>query len=264
MHASPRQIPNRMNHNRQTYDAYALQYHKKRTCEEDNLWNLYLDRPMIQNLMGGPATGTKVLDLGCGSGLLTRWLKNQGLDACGVDFSSGLIDIARGESPDIDFTISDINSTPYANGSFDIVVSGLVMHYMQDLGPVFAEVARILGANGVFVFTMHHPFDEVMKVAWKGKAHAATLRPYFHNDRYTWTMLEGMRLVSYHHTFEAIVESLFRNGFTVERMAESRAADGLRKRYPRFHARTNQYPSFCGFRARVRTCSAAPVPRARR
>ncbi len=112
------------------------------------------------------------------------------------------------------------------------------------------EVERILKKNGVFIFTMHHPFDEVLEVSRAGKTYQATAQPYFHNDQYTWKMLEGMQLVSYHHTFETISEDLFKNGFIIERIAESRAEEVLRDPYPDFYARTSTYPSFCGFRTR--------------
>ncbi len=239
-----------MDKNQQAYDKYAQLYHEKRKCEEENLWNLYLDRATIERLIGEPSPGTKVLDLGCGNGLLTRWLKDKGLDARGVDFSRSLLDIAKKENPDIDFATSDITSTPYPRGSFDIIVSGLVLHYVQDVCTVFSEVARILATNGIFIFTMHHPFGEVLKVSRTDTGYQATAKPYFHNDQYTWKMLKGMQLVSYHHTFETISEGLCKHGFVIERIAEPRAKEELREMYPDFYARTNTYPSFCGFRAR--------------
>jgi ubiquinone/menaquinone biosynthesis C-methylase UbiE len=205
---------------------------------------------MIQELLGDAPAGAKVLDLGCGGGLLTRWLRDRGLEPCGVDFSKGLISIAENENPDVNFTVSDISATPYVDNAFDVVVSGLVMHHVQNLDSVFAEVSRILNATGIFVFTMHHPVDEVTEVQWNGNEYQAAMNPYFHNNGYKWTMLEGMELFSYHHTFEDISENLGRNDFAIERISESRAADELRERYPRFHERTNTYPSFCGFRAR--------------
>ncbi|WP_051305760.1 class I SAM-dependent DNA methyltransferase [Desulfogranum mediterraneum] len=241
---------NDQQHNQQTYEAFALQYHQKRSHEESNLWNLYLDRPMMEKLIGSTTSGTRVLDLGCGSGLLSRWLKDRGLEPRGVDFSQGMISIAAEENPDIEFTVADIGATSYADASFELVVSGLVMHYVQDLGPVFAEVSRLLSTDGIFVFTIHHPVDEVTEVRWNGSGYQAEMKPYFHNRQYQWTMLKGMELLSYHHTFEEIAESLYRQGFVIERIMESRADDALRERYERFHARMNSYPSFCGFRAR--------------
>lgn len=233
------------------YEQFALQYHEKRSCEHTSLWNLYLDRPTIQALIASVPEGLKTLDLGCGSGLLTGWLKNKGYEVCGVDFSYKLLSIAREENPDISFATADIKLTPYKDAAFDLVVSGLVMHYEQDLAPAFAEVSRILNMGGLFVFTMHHPIDEVTNVKWNGSEYQAVMSPYFHNRQYKWTMLKGrMELISYHHTFDNISETLNRHGFVIERIRESQASDDLRERYPHFHARTNAYPSFCGFRAR--------------
>lgn len=237
-------------HIQHTYNAFASEYHHKRNREADSLWNLYLDRPMIAELLGESRVAAKVLDLGCGSGLLSRWLVDQRWDVAGVDFSEELIAIAKQENPEIDFSVADVRSTPYSDGAFDVIVSGLVLHYLQDLAPVFMEVSRILMDDGVFIFTMHHPFDEVTNVTWNGTEFTATANAYFHNDEYTWTMLDGMELVSYHHTFENISTALFHAGFVIERIVEARADHSLKDPFAKFHSRTNTFPSFCGFRVR--------------
>lgn len=233
--------------NQKAYDQFAQDYHEKRNCDRDSLWNQHLDRPMLQELLRVGPSGGRTLDLGCGSGLFTRWLKDNGFDTYGLDFSKELIAIAEKENPDIPFSIADIAQTDFADSTFETVVSGLVMHYIQDLDPVFAEVHRILQKDAVFIFSLHHPFDEVIEIGDDGRAYAHS---YFHNNRYTWSMLEGMELVSYHHTFEAISESLRSNGFVIECIREARAADDLKSAYPEFYDRTHRYPTFCGFRAR--------------
>jgi len=241
------------------YDRFATHYHEKRSSEEDSTWNRYLDQPMIRDLVHDQPAGLKVLDLGCGSGMLAPWLTSRGYDVCGVDFSENLIAIARTTNPSAHFAVADIKHAPFADGTFDLVVSGLVMHYEQDLGPPFAEVSRLLKAGGRFVFTMHHPMDEVTDVEWNGSDYVATMNPYFHNKEYRWTMLEGMELVSYHHTFECISEHLSEHGFVIERIKESRASEELKQRFPDFYRRTSNYPSFCGFRARKTEAAAGKV-----
>jgi SAM-dependent methyltransferase len=236
-----------MNNNRQAYDHFGEQYHKKRRSEKDSLWNTFLDAPTLRCLLGTLSESERVLDLGCGSGIFTAGLKAAGINVSGVDYSEALISIAKKENPEIDFSVSNIKATPFENEAFTTVVSGLVLHYEKLLGPVFTEVARILKPNGVFVFTMHHPIDEVKHFNEKGQF---VLGQYFHNDQYTWSMLEGMELTSYHHTFEDISESLYGNGFVIERIKESRAPEDTRLKHPKFYERTNAYPSFCGFRAR--------------
>lgn len=107
-------------HIHDTYNAFASAYHHKRNHEEDSLWNLHLDRPMIMELLGEKRVAAKVLDLGCGSGLLSRWLVNRGWDVAGVDFSEELIAIAKQENPAIEFSVADVRSTPYSDGAFDV------------------------------------------------------------------------------------------------------------------------------------------------
>ncbi|GHB99012.1 class I SAM-dependent DNA methyltransferase [Cerasicoccus arenae] len=236
------------NKNQHMYDCYGAAYHAKRGREADSSWNRYLDQPMIEALFDGLAAG-RVVDLGCGSGLMTRWLRDQGHIAVGVDFSETLIDIARTENPDLDFSVANIKATPYPASSFDIAVSALVLHYEQDLGPIFAEVARVLRPNSRFIFTMHHPVDEVSH-SHERLSNARTITPYFHNKPYTFDMA-GMQLTAYHHTFENISEALFANGFVIERIREARMLDTVKDHFPDYYERTNNYPSFVGFRARL-------------
>lgn len=237
-----------VNQNQLMYDRHGDAYHAKRGRESDSSWNRYLDQPMIEKLLADVPPGPTV-DLGCGSGLLTRWLTQQGYDAVGSDFSQTLIDIARQENPGLDFTVADIKQTPYAADSFDLATSALVLHYEPELSPVFAEVARILRPGGRFVFSMHHPVDEVCH-SHKTERGTRVIEPYFNNDAYEFEM-SGMQLTAYHHTFEDIAEALFANGFVIERLLEARMPDTVREQFPHYHARTNTYPTFVGFRARL-------------
>ncbi len=238
--------------NRQQYDAYAERYHAKRMSEAESIWNRYLDFPMIEQLLGTLEPGTKLLDLGCGSGVYTRWLRERGCEVCGADFSEGMIEIARRECPEIAFTVAEVTATPYPNDAFDGVISALVLHYLQDLSPAFAEVARVLRPGGSYVFTIHHPIIEMLDMLSGEGEPRATARPYFHNQPYTWRMLGDMELTSYHHTFEALFAGLTQAGFVVEALLESRLPESLRERYPEEYAKTNAYPYFLGIRARLK------------
>lgn len=236
------------NLNQQMYNRHGAAYHAKRGREADSSWNRYLDQPMIEQLLAGIAP-CRVADLGCGSGILTRWLAEQGYDAVGADFSETLIGIARTENPALEFSVADITATAYPDDSFALVTSALVMHYLSDLRPAFAEFARILESGGQAVFTMHHPVDEVCH-SHPTEAGVRVIEPYFHRDAYQFEM-ENMRLTAYHHTFEDIAECLFASGFVIERLVEARMPESARESFPKYFARTNAYPTFVGFRARL-------------
>jgi len=236
------------NANQEMYDRHGADYHAKRSREDDSSWNRYLDQPMIEKLLEGVTPG-QVADLGCGSGLLTRWLADHGHDAVGADFSESLIGIARTENPSLDFAVANLKSTPFDAARFHLITCALVLHYEPDLRPCFAEFARLLKPSGRAVFTMHHPVDEVSH-SHPTEPGVRVLEPYFHNEPYYFEMA-GMQLTAYHHTFEDITEALADNGFVIERLVEARMPDSVRDRFPRYHARTNTYPTFVGFRARL-------------
>ena len=48
------------------------------------------------------------MDLGCGTGVLCRILQSEGIEAAGMDFSSGMIAIARQDSPEIPYEVADM------------------------------------------------------------------------------------------------------------------------------------------------------------
>jgi len=98
-------------------------------------------------------------DLGCGSGRLVIELARgaAGLHVTGVDLSAALLDQARqhataaGVTSRTDFRTGDASSTPFADGSLDLVVSTLSLHHWSDPVAVLNEVARILKPGGAFM-----------------------------------------------------------------------------------------------------------------
>ncbi|MFA6584517.1 MAG: hypothetical protein WCS77_09490 [Elusimicrobiaceae bacterium] len=117
--------------------------------------------------------------------------------------------------------------------------------------PAKPESARLLKKGGAFVFSFHHPFNEILRLKVKGGKPVARVRDrYFHNKSYRWRMAKNMRLVSFHHTMEEVVDALSDCGFTVERLKEPRPAAFARKYNPQAYALTALYPTFCVIKAR--------------
>ena len=97
----------------------------------------------------------RVLDVGCGTGLLLRELTERVpnvLDMAGADPSEGMLRVAAQQSPEqIRFVRTGAESLPFADGSFDLVVSSLSFHHWASQPAGLAEVARVLAADGSFV-----------------------------------------------------------------------------------------------------------------
>ena len=95
------------------------------------------------------------MDLACGTGVLCRILQAEGIRAAGMDFSSGMIDIARQESPHIPYEVADmITYRPEAR--FDLVTcTGDAINHIPDLEDVrriFENVYAYTIPGGYFVF----------------------------------------------------------------------------------------------------------------
>ena len=99
------------------------------------------------------------------------------------------------------------------------------------------------------IFSFHHPIHEVTDFVFNGNTYDVTMRPYFHNGEHRWDMVDGMELVSYHHTFETIFNALNKNGFVVEQLIEDTPRDSIKNKYSMFYERTSKYPSFCAISA---------------
>lgn len=117
-------------------------------------WNLWcFERMAFQE-------DEKILELGCGNGLL--WQKNSHrlMESWHIvlsDFSEGMLESARqnlsNTSKDIAFQIIDIQDIPYANNSFDAVIARHMLYHVPDLRKALSEVKRVLTRNGVFYAT---------------------------------------------------------------------------------------------------------------
>lgn len=233
---------------RNLYNKIARDYHEKRRNPESASWNDFLENPAINSVLQPMVEGRKVLDLGCGTGLLSGKIHAWGGMVNGIDISESMIEIARENYPSIDFEVADTRQLPFDDNHYEIVASSLVMHYTRDLKQGFAEVSRVLKDGGDFVFTMHHPLNESIDMNRSDKQGSIFLRPYFNADPYYWQMC-GEKLLSYHHTFENIIKSLKSAGFVLLDLTECRPASSAKEAFEDYEF-TSKYPTFCLFHAR--------------
>lgn len=110
------------------------------------------------------------LDLACGTGVLCRCLADAGFSTRGMDFSGGMIHIAREQNPHIPFDVADM-ITYRPDESFDLVTcTGDALNHILDienLGKIFQNVSSYLKPGGWFVFDLlnekeistEEPFD---------------------------------------------------------------------------------------------------------
>ncbi len=99
--------------------------------------------------------GSKILEIGCGTGEYTQHLAATGADICAVDISSRMIQLAKKKCLfyDVKFEIADMLDLPYSSGYFDAVVGNTILHHSYNLNSVFSEIRRVLKNHGRIAFS---------------------------------------------------------------------------------------------------------------
>jgi SAM-dependent methyltransferase len=105
-----------------------------------------LGAPVVELL--APQAGERILDLGCGDGVLTAKLAAMGCEVIGVDASAPQIEAAR--KLGVDARVMDGENLAFDN-EFDAVFSNAALHWMRNPDKVIAGVHRALRPQGRFV-----------------------------------------------------------------------------------------------------------------
>jgi len=96
--------------------------------------------------------GAKVLDLGCGSGRDSKILAEKGLKVEGIDLSEGLLEIARKNNPNLEFTHANMLDLPLEPNTYDGVWAHASLVHLEtesDTAKAISEIHRVLKADGL-------------------------------------------------------------------------------------------------------------------
>lgn len=115
----------------------------------------YMRRILLEQLRLEPA-GRRVLDIGCGGGLLAEEFARLGFAVSGVDPSGDSLDVARRHAGSAGLAIEYRNGTgealPFPDAGFDVAYCCDVLEHVADVGRVIGETARVLRPGGVFLY----------------------------------------------------------------------------------------------------------------
>lgn len=109
-------------------------------------------------------SGARILELGCGTGKNSAWLATHARELVALDFSPGMLDVARRRvrAAHVRFVEHDITRPwPVESGSCDVVVGNLVLEHVRDLEPIYAEAARALRPGGQLFLCELHPYRQL-------------------------------------------------------------------------------------------------------
>ena len=172
----------------------------------------------------GKIRGKKVLELGCGGGQASIALAKEGATCTGIDISHKQIEFARKNAKKegvnvefIELPFSKINKLK--SEKFDIVISIMAIQYCTDLNALLKNVRDLLVKNGIFVFSIEHPFYLLMD-----PNDMKIKESYFNSGlkikKEKWPDRSIHYFAHYERKISDIVNSIIESGFKLERIIE--------------------------------------------
>jgi ubiquinone/menaquinone biosynthesis C-methylase UbiE len=248
---------------RRIWDACGAAFDRFTTAEDSFSENI--ERPAVESLAGDVA-GKRVLDLGCGSGAYSLWFAGRGAKVSGIDLSPVMVSIAEEKARrlglDARFRAGDMSERlPFDDGEFDIVFTATVLHYIEDLGGVMKEAARVMSGDGALIASVLHPMstslfpqagsEEVVPTdRWEARYFGAARRmietPWLDFGEVS---SEGRKILSYHHTVEDYYRALRSARLTVTDLVEPAPPAEFASKNSARHEEAMRVPLYLIFRA---------------
>jgi ubiquinone/menaquinone biosynthesis C-methylase UbiE len=157
---------------RRYYDDFSPTYDQGRTSD----YHRMIDDLEIR--VAEPyARGARVLELGCGTGLILSRLAEVAEEAVGIDLSEGMA--ARAKARGLDVRIGDIRALPFEDGAFDLTCSFKVLPHVPEVEAAIREAVRVTRPGGHLVLELYNPWS-LRYVAAAGKPRRAFSRGGIH------------------------------------------------------------------------------------
>ncbi|QFG23578.1 class I SAM-dependent methyltransferase [Actinomadura sp. WMMB 499] len=221
------------------YERFAREY---AAHAESSPYNAYYDRPAVLGLAGDVA-GATVFDAACGPGLYAAELLDRGARVLGCDASPTFVELARERTGGrADLRVHDL-AEPLAwvpDGSVDLVVLALAVHYLDDPVALLRECRRILRPAGAVVLSTEHPATTWQRLG--GSYFAVEPVEESLSPTRDWPVRSWRRPLT------DLTAAFRRAGFLIEELLEPRPVPEMAEHYPDDHRRLATFPAFVAFR----------------
>lgn len=183
--------------------------------------NEVMERPAVWHELGD-VTGLQVLDLGCGDAAFGRELLDAGCASyLGVDGSAAMVQLGestlRGTVGRVRY--ADLQTLTIESGSVDLVVSRLVLHYLDDLTGLLATCHRAVVPGGRLILTVVHPVITSHDTNESGPRTSWLVDNYFAAGRRERDWF-GSTVTWFHRTVEQYAQAVLQAGFRLSSLRE--------------------------------------------
>ncbi len=167
----------------------------------------------------GNLRGKKVVEIGCGGAQCGIAMAKKGAKVTGMDQSEEQLKFAKNLAEKNKVKIKFIQGSfqdlrKLKSNHYDIAFSAFAFQYSPNLLHLFKQVKRILKKRGIFIFSLDHPFFDIINPKT-----LKAQKSYFKTGRYA-EKNKGADFVAYHHTVSELFNLLVEAGFIVEKIIE--------------------------------------------
>jgi SAM-dependent methyltransferase len=220
--------------NRCWWDAEADDYHHEHGAflgRADFVWCPERLREQDARLLG-PVRGRRILEVGCGSAMCSRWLAGELARPIACDLSAGMLRHARDGAAatgiDVPLVQADAAHLPFRDDCFDTAFTAFgAIPFVADTAAIMREVARVLRPGGRWVFATTHP------IRWSfpddpGPDGLRATMPYWDRTPYVEFAADGTpTYVEHHRTLGDRVREIAAAGFRLVDLIEPEWPAGL-------------------------------------
>lgn len=204
--------------------------------------NELIEIPQLFALIGD-VKDKSILDLGCGAGGHDRKLVSLGAKkVLGIDLSNNMINeaIKSNSSDKIEYRVMSMNDIDKLNDKFDLIISSLAIHYIEDYDTLCRKVYNLLNDEGLFVFSNGHPMDScaILNDYSNNYVEINSKKYYLVSDynnegkRISHWFVDGVE--TYHRNMSHLINGLINAGFKLEKVEESLASEEAIKLKPKY------------------------------
>jgi 2-polyprenyl-3-methyl-5-hydroxy-6-metoxy-1,4-benzoquinol methylase len=207
------------------YDDPTFFIGYKNLRQNDTGLNGAIEVPALCQLLPD-LTGSNVLDLGCGFGDFARYARQKGATSVtALDVSTNMLEeaVRLTDDPQIHYVQCAIEQFQAPAQLFDLIVSSLALHYVENYSAVTQRVFDALKPAGQFIFSVEHPVCTANPTGWiRNDKDEVLYWPLNHyqteGQRNTSWFIEGVR--KYHRTMATYINVLLSVGFKLDFLGE--------------------------------------------
>ncbi|MFH1916970.1 MAG: class I SAM-dependent methyltransferase [Nanoarchaeota archaeon] len=238
------------------YDRLAKLYVERRADRSRFDYNRDIEVPALIKMVGD-VTGKVILDMGCGFGDHAGKLKGY-KRLIGFDISKAMVDFANRQNiPNATFYAGDMRKKlRHQDNSFDVVYSGLAIHYLNNVNPLFKEVNRVLKKGGIFCFSTGHPIfnllnqteEYVVGIRTGSDGKRLIIGDYFDESPKLNDLGSLGKVKLCNFTYETLINTGSRTGFELVEYRDAKPMKTARKFDPDKYRLTTTLPTFILFK----------------